>query len=211
MKKRVVIVDYGSGNILSAKQSFLKASNDSKLNADVFISNNPKDIERSSHVVLPGQGAFNSCMTGLKNIPGMIDSLTENIVINKKPFLGICVGMQLLANTSYENGEHKGLGWLKGEIKRLKVGQLKLPHMGWNNVKIKKNPITKNFPLDMGEFYFVHSYYFDCDNKSNIIGSTHYGIDFPSIVVKENIYGVQFHPEKSSDQGLQLIKNFLLL
>jgi glutamine amidotransferase len=211
MRKKIVIVDYGSGNILSAKQSFLKTSNDNNLNADIFISNNPKDIETSSHIVLPGQGAFKSCMEGLKNIPGMIESLKENIVTNKKPFLGICVGMQLLANTSYENGEHKGLGWIEGEIKKLKVGRLKLPHMGWNNVKIKKNPITKNFFSDTGEFYFVHSYYFDCYDGSNIIGSTHYGIDFPSIVVKENIYGVQFHPEKSSHQGLQLIKNFLLL
>ena len=136
MKKIVAIVDYGLGNILSAKQSFVKVSKDNNIEADIKITNNEKDIDSSSHIVLPGQGAFETCMLGLKNKPGMINSLNENVIHKKKPFLGICVGMQLLANISYENGEHKGLGWIDGKIKKIPNSGIKLPHMGWNNVKI---------------------------------------------------------------------------
>ena len=211
MKKKVAIVDYGSGNILSAQQSFIKVSNEKNLKADVLITKDPKEIYSCSHIVLPGQGAFNSCIEGLKKIPGMIDSLEENVLQNKKPFLGICVGMQLLADKGYENGTHKGLGWIKGSIKKLEVGNLKLPHMGWNNVKITDNHTKMVFDQENKDFYFVHSYFFECLNNNNIIGLTDYGINFASIVGKENIYGVQFHPEKSSNQGLKLINNFLSL
>ena len=212
MKKKVVIVDYGLGNILSAQQSFLKVIKDFKMNIDVIVSSDPEDINTSSFIVLPGQGAFISCIDGLKNVPGMISALEKNVINKKKFFLGICVGMQLLAETGFENGIHKGLGWIKGSIKKLEVSDLKLPHIGWNNINIINN-ITK---MDMKEannkdFYFVHSYYFDCYEPKNIIALTNYGLNFPSIVAKENIYGFQFHPEKSSDQGLSLIKNFLSL
>ena len=136
--------------------------------------------------------------------------LSKKVLINKTPFLGICIGMQLLANISYENGKHKGLGWIEGEIKKLPPNNLKLPHMGWNEVKItKKNNILKNGNIN--DYYFVHSYYFDCFLNNNIAGTTFYGVNFASFVCKENIYGVQFHPEKSSIEGLNLIKNFLLL
>jgi len=209
--KKVVIVDYGLGNILSAQQSFIKSAFDNNLEADIKITNNPKDIDESSHIVLPGQGAFKSCLEGLKETSGMISALKKNVLENKKPFLGICVGMQLLAQTGYENGTHLGLGWIKGEIKKIKSEKLKLPHMGWNNVKIVNNSFKMSFNQENKDFYFVHSYYFDCLEQQNIVGLTNYGTDFPSIVAKENIYGVQFHPEKSSEQGLQLIKNFLLL
>ena len=211
MKKKVVIVDYGLGNIVSAQQSFLSVVQKKKLNTEVVISNNPKDLLSSSHIVLPGQGAFASCINGLKSINGMIDAL-EDAVLNKKiPFLGICVGMQLLAEKGFENGTHNGLGWIKGSTKRLEVQKLKLPHMGWNNIKITNNSFKLKFCQKNLDFYFVHSYFFDCLNKKNIIGITNYGLDFPSIIGKENIYGVQFHPEKSSGQGLELIKNFLSL
>ncbi len=210
MTKKIVIVDYGLGNILSAKQSFIKASKDNKIQAEIKITKNPNDIDSSSHIVLPGQGAFETCMQGLKNIPGMIESLNKNVIDKKKSFLGICVGMQLLANISYENGEHNGLGWIEGKIKKIPASGIKLPHMGWNNVRItNKNKLIKNNSLK--NYYFVHSYYFDCENNINKIGETSYGIDFTSFVSKENIYGVQFHPEKSSDQGLEIIKNFLML
>jgi glutamine amidotransferase len=212
MNKKIVVVDYGLGNIISAQQSFLKTIKDNNIKAEVVISNDPDVISNSSHIVLPGQGAFSSCMNGLKKIPKMIKTLEENIINYKKPFLGICVGMQLLAETGYENGAHQGLGWIGGSIKKLDVGDLKLPHMGWNNVKLKKNLFNKSlFFKEKDDFYFVHSYYFDCFDKENIIATTNYGINFPSIIGKENIYGVQFHPEKSSDQGLSLIKNFLSL
>ena len=211
MKKKIVIVDYGLGNIVSAQQSFLKVIKDCQLDAEVIISCQPSDIYTSSHVVLPGQGAFLSCIKGLKNTFGIIKALEESVLINKKPFLGICVGMQLLAETGYENGVHQGLGWIKGSIKKLDVNKLKLPHMGWNNVKIINNSYKMSFNQRKNDYYFVHSYFFDCLDKKNIIASTQYGINFPSIIGKENIYGVQFHPEKSSEQGLGLIKNFLSL
>jgi glutamine amidotransferase len=211
MKKKVTIVDYGLGNIFSAQQSFLKVIKENNLDIGVVITNKPEELNSSSHIVLPGQGAFKSCMNGLKNIPGMIKALEENVLNLKKPFLGICVGMQLLADQSYENGDHKGLGWIKGSIKKLKVHNLKLPHMGWNNVRIVQAFLDINFYKEKRDFYFVHSYFFDCLDKKNIIGLTDYGIDFASIIGKENIYGVQFHPEKSSEQGLKLIKNFLAL
>ena len=211
MNKNVAIIDYGLGNILSAQQSFLKVANENNLKANVIITNKPADIAESTHIVLPGQGAFESCMKGLSSIPRMINKLTKSVIINKIPFLGICVGMQLLANISYENGEHKGLGWIEGQIKKLSVNNLKLPHMGWNEVKIinDNNKLIEGKKLN--DYYFVHSYFFDCKYNKNIIGTTNYGKNFTSFVSKENIYGVQFHPEKSSKQGLELIKNFLKL
>ena len=211
MKKKITIIDYGSGNIVSAQQSFLKVVKEIGIDTEVVISSSPKDILNSSHIVLPGQGAFKSCMDGLKGIAGMIDALEKSIIINKTPFLGICVGMQLLAEHGFENGEHKGLGWISGSIRKMKVKKLKLPHMSWNNVRIINNSLKMKFSEQNKDFYFVHSYFFECSNPKNIIGVTDYGSNFPSIVGEKNIYGVQFHPEKSSDQGLSLIKNFILL
>jgi len=211
MKKVISIIDYGLGNILSAKQSFLKVAEEHNLDTEVKITNDPKDILNTTHIVLPGQGAFKACMEGLSNISGMIDELSKAVLEKKTPFLGICIGMQLLSNLSYENGEHKGLGWIGGKIKKLPNKNLKMPHMGWNVVKTNhKNNLLINISNSI-DFYFVHSYYFDCENLENQIGTTNYGINFTSIISKENIYGVQFHPEKSSKQGLKLIKNFLTL
>jgi len=207
MTKQITIVDYGLGNILSAQQSFIKAIKDNNIDAHITISNNPEIIKKSSHVVLPGQGAFETCMKGLSNISGMIDELYKFAVLRKKPFLGICVGMQLLALDSEENGKHKGLGWIEGHIKKLPSRNLKMPHMGWNTVKLKNN-LNSNIQPKETDYYFVHSYYFKCLNEKNILAETVYGINFTSIVVKENIYGVQFHPEKSSLQGLEIIRQF---
>ena len=209
MKKKITIIDYGSGNILSAKQSFAKVIKKENIDADVCISGNPEIIKNSTHIVLPGQGAFETCIGGLEGIPGMIEELNNFVVVHKKPFFGICVGMQLLANNSLENGNHKGLGWINGTIEKLPNMNLKMPHMGWNSIRV----LNKNLKINPKEtdYYFVHSYYFNCKNKENILAETNYGIDFPSIVNKENIYGLQFHPEKSSDQGLDIIKNFIKL
>jgi len=207
MRKQITIVDYGLGNILSAQQSFLKVTELNNINADILISNDPNVIKDSTHVVLPGQGAFKSCMQGLSKISGILDTLYNFAVIKKKPFLGICVGMQLLALDSEENGNHKGLGWINGHIKKLPSKNIKMPHMGWNSIKLKNNQL-KIKPLE-ADYYFVHSYYFDCVNKEDILAETVYGLNFTSIVAKENIYGVQFHPEKSSNQGLEIIKQFI--
>ncbi len=204
--KNITIIDYGSGNVLSAQKSFIKVAQENNIETQVLISNNLNDIKKSSHIVLPGQGAFSTCMDGIKKKDGLIEELYKFAIINKKPFLGICVGMQMLATSSEENGAHEGLGWIEGRIKPLPKNNLKLPHMGWNAVKpVKKNSIINS----MNDYYFVHSYYFDCKDNVNILAETQYGIKFASIVGKENIYGVQFHPEKSSSVGLDLIKNFL--
>ena len=208
MKKYITIVDYGLGNIRSAEQSLKKVIDENNIDAEVAITNNAKDIYLASHIILPGQGAFETCMEGLKNITGMIDALSQNVLIQKKPFLGICVGMQLLATKSYENGTHHGLGWIDGEIKKIPSADLKLPHMGWNEVLIKKeNKLIKE--KEENNYYFVHSYFFECKHEKNEVASTNYGINFTSIISKENIYGVQFHPEKSSYQGMGLIRNFI--
>ena len=209
MKKNITIINYGSGNILSAKQLFARVIKTENIDADICISDKPETIKNSTHIVLPGQGAFETCINGLKEIPGMIDELNDSVVTKKKPFFGICVGMQLLANNSLENGDHKGLGWIDGTIEKLPNESLKMPHMGWNSISVL-NKNLKIIPKET-DYYFVHSYYFNCKNKENILAQTNYGIDFPSIVNKENIYGLQFHPEKSSDQGLDIIKSFINL
>ena len=209
MKKNITILDYGSGNILSAKQSFARVIKNNNLDAEVNISGKLEAIKKSSHIVLPGQGAFETCMKGLESVSGMIEELNNFVIKEKKPFFGICVGMQLLAGNSLENGNHKGLGWIDGTIKKLPSNNLKMPHMGWNSIKVLSRN-SKIIPKE-ADYYFVHSYYFDCKNKENVLAETNYGINFPSIINKENIYGLQFHPEKSSDQGLDIIKSFIRL
>ena len=195
--------------MLSAKQSFIKVLNSTNIKAEIQISENPKDLLDSTHVVLPGQGAFKTCMEGIKKISGMQDSLNEFVKVKKRPFFGICVGMQLFADTSEENGNHQGLGWVKGTIKKLPSTNIKMPHMGWNQVNVvNQNSIIKP---EENDYYFVHSYYFDCLNKQDIVAETKYGINFASIINKENVYGCQFHPEKSSTQGLKIIKDFINL
>ena len=209
MKKNITIIDYGSGNILSAKQSFVRVVKMNDIDAEVTISGNPKAITKSTHIVLPGQGAFQTCILGLRNIPGMMEAINEFAIEKKKPFFGICVGMQLLADNSEENGNHKGFGWISGTIKKLPSKKLKMPHMGWNSIKVLDG-VFRIKPKET-DYYFVHSYYFDCKNKENILAETNYGINFPSIINKENIYGIQFHPEKSSNQGLKIIESFIEL
>ena len=206
--KKIIIVDYGSGNVLSAQKSFVKIAKDNNIEVNVLISKKLNDVKDSTHVVLPGQGAFSTCMNGLKKTDGLIDELSEFALIKKKPFLGICVGMQMLANISEENGNHEGLGWIDGRIKLLPEDNLKLPHMGWNLV-MPINSTYNNLISTKNDYYFVHSYYFECADKDNILAETKYGTNFASIVGKENIYGVQFHPEKSSSQGLNLLKEFI--
>ena len=206
--KKITIVDYGSGNVLSAQKSFIKIAKDNNIEADVLISKKLNDIKNSTHIVLPGQGAFSTCMNGLKKTDGLIDELSEFALIKKKPFLGICVGMQMLAKKSEEKGDHEGLGWIDGQIKLLPGDNLKLPHMGWNLV-IPTNSKYNNLISTKNDYYFVHSYDFECADKDNILAETKYGTNFASIVGKENIYGVQFHPEKSSSQGLNLLKEFI--
>lgn len=201
---RVCILDYGSGNVKSVYNvvSYLKY--------DVVISNNPGDIKRATHIILPGVGSFGSAMEKIKAlIP--LDVLEKEVFNHQKPFLGICVGMQILSEKGFEHGKHQGLGWIKGNVVKLKAGSLPLPHIGWNAINIKReSPIFKQF-ADIRDFYFVHSYAFDVSDNTLIISETDYGQSFCSTVQFKNIYGVQFHPEKSQKAGQLLLKNFFEL
>lgn len=206
---KVVIIDYGSGNLRSAAKAFEKVS--SKNN--IIVSSNPNDLKTASHIVLPGVGAFHDCMNGVKKISGMVAELNEQVKIKKKPFLGICVGMQLLAKKGFEHGEHEGLGWLDAVVRKIepKDKTLKVPHMGWNNLILEKeNALFKGIKND-SHAYFVHSYFMECADKKDVAASVQYGAKITAVVEKDNIFGVQFHPEKSQEVGLKLISNFISL
>lgn len=179
---------------------------------DVVVSSNPKDIAESDKLILPGVGHFAKAMSNLKKLR-LLDTLHESVLVKKKPILGICLGMQLLAKKS-EEGDAEGLGWIDAEVVKFRVSdqlKYKIPHMGWNRIYLKKNSsLMKNIP-DLSEFYFVHSYYVKLKNKSDLLNETEYDFIFTSAVQKDNIFGVQYHPEKSHDTGAQVIKNFIEL
>ena len=180
MKLSIAIIDYGLGNIQSAKNSIEKVILDNNVEGDVYFASDFKLLEKSTHIILPGQGAFESCIKGLKNLEGMIDELNKQIIYKKKPILGICVGMQLLANRSFENGINEGLGWIEGSIEKVPNGKLSLPHIGWNDLtKQSSHKVLDNINND-DHFYFVHSYFFKTINNENIIATANYGINFPS-------------------------------
>ena len=202
---KIALIDYGSGNLQSAYKALELVSN---CKNKIFITSNSKDLLKADKIILPGVGAFADCIKGLKSISGMIDVLNEVVLEKKKPFLGICIGMQLLATKGKEKGDHDGLGWIKGKVIKIKKNKkIKIPHMGWNTVKvISKHPILKRKKF---ESYFVHSYNFICKNKKNIIATCDYEQKITAIVGKENIIGTQFHPEKSQKIGLEILKNFV--
>jgi glutamine amidotransferase len=214
-KQQVVIIDYGSGNIRSAAKAFEHVIATHKLNFEVLVTNKASDLDKASHIVLPGQGAFGDCMQGLQAVEGMIESLKHNVLTQKKPFLGICVGMQLLADKGLEYGEHEGLGWIAGEVVPLQPADstLKIPHMGWNVCEFNDetaHSALKNLKKTDPHFYFVHSFMFKCKDKDHVLGTVSYGGDVTAIVGVANILGVQFHPEKSQEAGLMLLHDFLL-
>ena len=204
---KIALIDYGSGNLQSAYKALELAANYEKKNK-IFVTSKSKDLLLADKIVLPGVGTFSDCMRGITSIYGMIDILNEEVIQKKKPFLGICVGMQLLATMGKEKGNHKGLGWIKGKVIKLKKNkQIKIPHMGWNTVKIiSKHPILKRKKF---ESYFVHSYNFVCRDKKNILATCNYQQSITAIIGKENIIGTQFHPEKSQKIGLEILKNFI--
>ena len=214
-KQQVVIIDYGSGNIRSAAKAFEHVITTHQLDFEVLVTNKASDLDRSSHIVLPGQGAFGDCMQGLQAVEGMIEALEYNVLTQKKPFLGICVGMQLLADKGLEYGEHEGLGWISGEVMPLQLAdsKLKIPHMGWNVCEFNNgavHPVLKNLKKTDPHFYFVHSFMFKCNDKDHVLGTASYGGEVTAIVGAANILGVQFHPEKSQEAGLMLLHDFLL-
>jgi imidazole glycerol-phosphate synthase subunit HisH len=208
---KAVIIDYGSGNLHSANKAFVKAMGDAGLEGSVILSSNPKDLDDATHIILPGVGAFGDCIAGLRASKGMVEKLEQQVLGNKKPFLGICVGMQLLAEKGLEDGEHKGLGWIKGDVVKINKTQgFRIPQMGWNNLKISRKSKLLTGVADNADVYFVHSYHMKTDND-NIVALADYGDEITAIVEKDNIYGVQFHPEKSQQNGLKIISNFLKL
>ena len=208
---RVGIIDYGSGNIRSVFKSFEKASLLLDKNIQIVIIDNVEELKKADKVVLPGVGAFADCMQGLNNINGLVELLNKMVIEDSKAFMGICVGMQLLANFSKEYGYTEGLSWIDGEVTSIvKVEEeMKVPHMGWNSVEFdQKHSLFRKIQQDE-DFYFVHSYKFNVQNNKFVLAKTYYGGDIAAVVLKDNIMGTQFHPEKSQDAGIQFIKNFL--
>ena len=200
----VCILDYGSGNVKSVFNLF------SAIAKHVVISNDPAEIQQATHIILPGVGAFGAAMRKIhERLP--MDVLEQVVLGDKKPFLGICVGMQVLATRGMEFGECLGLGWIEGVAEKIDSKHLPLPHIGWNNISTKRaSPLLAGLGGDP-DFYFVHSYAFRSENEQDTLATTSYGEEFCSAVQRENIYGVQFHPEKSQRTGIKLAKNFLSL
>ena len=201
----VVIIDYKSGNTRSVYNAI------NSLEANVKISSNINDIKKSSAIILPGVGSYNQCMELLKK-NGLIDVLYEEVIVNKKLFLGICVGMQILSDFGLENKKTKGLGWIVGDVKKINVGKnYVLPHIGWNNLNIKKNSLLLKNLVDNPTFYFVHSFAINPKDKNLITSTCDYDNEIVASIEKNNIFAVQFHPEKSQYNGLIVLKNFLKL
>lgn len=208
----IAIIDYGSGNLRSAAAAFHDVA--PALGCNVRVTANPEDIAGADGIVLPGVGAFADCMRGLTSIDGMRGALQQKVMQEKTPFLGICVGMQLLFTRGLEHGAHEGLGWLAGEVAPIEPidKSLKIPHMGWNDLKLEKpsHPLLQD--IKTGDHaYFVHSYHARLEKAENLLASVEYGGSLTAIVASGNVMGTQFHPEKSQATGMKLISNFLSL
>jgi glutamine amidotransferase len=206
----VTIVDYNSGNISSVINSFKEVA---KGKIKIEVSSSINKIKSSDKIVLPGQGSFKSCVDALSSIVGLVDTLNEFAVINQKPLLGICVGLQMFADIGYEESETKGLGWISGRVSKIdnQNGKFKLPHIGWNELNIVKDSQIFKDIKSKSHMYFVHSYEFIPEDKNVISATTDYSSNIVCSVEKENIFGTQFHPEKSDKEGLKIIDNFLNL
>ena len=204
-----VIIDYNSGNLRSAEKSFQLMSEELNV-GQVKVSNKPEDVVNADRVVLPGVGAFADCKHELSSIMGLYEAIEAHVKTGK-PFMGICVGMQMMATCGHEHGYHEGFNWIKGDVKIMEPNDknLKIPHMGWNNLNIlNSHPVFDNIN-ENDHVYFVHSYHFEVENNNNLLANVDYGGKITAAVAHENIIGTQFHPEKSQSVGLQVIKNFL--
>jgi imidazole glycerol-phosphate synthase subunit HisH len=208
----VAIVDYGSGNLRSAAKAFERAIAEAGLKDKVAVTGDAEVLRRAERIVLPGVGAFADCRRGLEALPGMVETLNEQVIGKGKPFLGICVGMQLMADVGREHEECKGLGWIKGEVAALKPADesLKIPHMGWNDLKFDgaRHPVFQGV-AEGAHVYFVHSYGFRAAEAADVLARVDYGGPQTAAIGRDNMVGTQFHPEKSQAVGLRLIGNFL--
>jgi len=209
----LTVVDYGVGNLRSIAKSIEQANSDNNLNYSVKVSSDINDVKKSDKIVLPGQGSFKACKAGIDNIKGLQTELNESVLIKKKPIYGICAGMQLFATRGHEERTTQGLNWIPGEVDKLDLGtsKLKIPHMGWNELKIKNNSkvfqdINKN-----DHAYFIHSYEFIPEDNKVVSLTSNYGKEVMAAVSLENIFGSQFHPEKSQITGIKILTNFLNL
>ncbi len=208
----VVVIDYGSGNLRSVAKALERAAGTGAGSADIRVTGDADLVRCADRIVLPGVGAFGDCLAGLNGLTGMREALTEAVLQQARPFLGICVGMQLLAERSVEHGKHEGLGWIGGEVTPLEVVDktLKIPHMGWNELSIvaDRHPVLAGVSTG-AHAYFVHSLAFRCGSDDAMMASVEYGGRLTAMVGRDNIVGTQFHPEKSQETGLQLLRNFL--
>jgi len=210
----VAVIDYGSGNLHSAAKALERASRESGVNEPIKVTNDPDEVRRADRIVLPGVGAFADCKRGLDAVPGMIAAMTEAVRRRGKPFFGICVGMQLLAERGRENKVTEGLGWLRGEVDRITPRDklLKIPHMGWNTLTARRaHPLLDEIQLGPKGLhaYFVHSYQFNPADRTDLVADADYGGPVTAMVARDNVAGTQFHPEKSQRLGLALLANFL--
>lgn len=214
MSERVVIIDYGSGNLHSAQKAFERAAREGGSNAAIVLSGKAEDVASADRIVLPGVGAYADCRRGLDAVPGMLDTLVDTVRRKGRPFLGICVGMQLMATRGLEFGETRGFGWIPGDVVAIEPGDpaLKIPHMGWNTLDVlHSHPLLADMATG-GEglhAYFVHSYHLAAADPATVVARTGYGGPVTAMVAKDNMAGTQFHPEKSQRLGLGLIANFL--
>lgn len=203
----VALIDYGAGNLHSVAKALRHVSE----HTVIHVTSDPQVIASADRIVLPGVGAFADCMRGLKSAPGVLDALREVVQEKGRPFLGICVGMQMMLDESHEHGTHNGLGWIPGTVRAIQPRnrQFKIPHMGWNDLTVHHDhPVLKNIRTGM-HAYFVHSYHAVCADQSHNLATTDYGTAITAIIAKDNLVGAQFHPEKSKQTGLTLMANFL--
>jgi len=210
----VAIIDYGSGNLHSAAKAFERAARESGASQPVVVTSDPAAVRKADRVILPGVGAFADCRRGLDAVAGMIEALDEAVYRNGKPFLGICVGMQLMADRGREYAVTDGMGWIRGEVCRINPNDpaLKIPHMGWNTLEAHQpHPLLEGIPLGPAGLhaYFVHSYHLQVEEPADLVADCDYGGPVTALVGRDNYAGTQFHPEKSQKLGLALIANFL--
>lgn len=211
MAKLVALIDYGSGNLRSAEKALARAAREHATDHEIAVTSDPRLVAGAERIVLPGVGAFADCMRGLSAVPGMVDALVAAVIEDRRPFLGICVGMQLMARVGREFGDTPGLGWIDGEVVRLTPSDasLKIPHMGWNELTITHpHPILAGI-ANGAHAYFVHSFEFRAADSAHVLAVTEYGGPVTAVVGRDNLVGTQFHPEKSQAIGLHFLANFL--
>ena len=210
MTGTVALIDYGSGNLRSAEKALARVAAEAGTGHEIVVTADPRQVESAERIVLPGVGAFADCMRGVSSISGMIQVLEDKVLKRGTPFLGICVGMQLLAEVGREHGDHKGLGWIPGDVVKIspRDSALKIPHMGWNALGVRaRHPVTQS--MNAEDVYFVHSYCIRPADRTHIVATTNYGGEIAAIVGRDNIIGTQFHPEKSQAIGLAFLQRFL--